>query len=418
MSAISSGLYEVPQDSFDDTVAETGAAVYRIDLKSVLPDLFVGTDRMPRLLARLWRTAADEVLDETAGEYTYRGGTLIEVSFRDLPTGAARSRITQIERRVAEQMRAQQPQADSAADAAPSPQQEYNIPRRPGDSVMKALVVQLESAIGKLSREGLPENPGDELVRLWAARAMHNMLHNRSRVPLLPEMLDLVAQAEVFYVPFFDRDTGVVGGSSCGIRSPVTEDKYNTGEAMRQDLAMLFSSAVQLYYLNSKGQEGAILLPLRATTLGDETLADLYRSFLPRLSPAVAANLMLEIHGLPAERFTPGFSQSLGVVASAVKSCFFHTSVLTRHDYLQQFPVLHACGFSLAEKGLKREAVAAQGRVYAQYYRHHGIKTYVKDVDTEDMLGYARETGFTYIFGAAAGPLQKNACPLQKTGIG
>jgi hypothetical protein len=243
------------------------------------------------------------------------------------------------------------------------------------------------------------------------------MIHSNHKIPLLPEMITLVEQSDITYVPIRDSETGVIAGSAAVIRSSVQQGHYNTGEIMRQDLAMIFSAAVQLYYLRSKGQEGVIMLPVRAVTLADAALADLYRSFLPRLDPAVGGSIMLEVQGLPEQRVVPALAETINGLSNAVRSCVMQTSVLARKNRLAEFPVLHATGFSLGEEGVAKPDIAGQGRIYALYYRNIGIKTYIKDVSSEDALGYAREAGFTYIVGPALGALQKSAYALQKSRI-
>lgn len=409
MPHISSGKFEMPQDGFDDVAAEKSAAVHRIDLKDLLPDLFVGTDRMPRLLAEVWRAVLDEFMEKTPGAYTLRGNNTVELLFTGLPEGAARAKLENIRGKIIEEFNRRRATPVLALEEPPK--------KPPREKNLKVLVEQMETSIGRLVREGLGDNPGDDMVRLWAARAMHNMIHSDHKIPLLPEMISMVERSDISYVPFRDSETGVIAGSTPLIRSPVQREHYNTGEIMRQDLAMLFSAAVQLYYLRSKGQEGVIMLPVRASTLADGALADLYRSFLPRLDPAVGHSIMLEVQDLSDQRVVPALAETINGLSNAVRSCVMQTSVLVRQNRLAEFPVLHASGFSIEEEGVPKADIAGQGRIYAMYYRNIGIKTYIKDVGSEDSLGYAREAGFTYIAGAALGALQKSAYALQKSRI-
>jgi len=403
MPIISSGKFEVPQDSFDDIAVEKPAVVHRIDLKELMPDLFVGTGRMPRLLAEVWRFVMDGFMEKTPGAYTLRGGNVVELVFHGLPEGSTRAKADNIRGKIVEEFRRRR-------ETPETPEETHKKPPRD----LKALVGQMESSLGRLVREGLGDNPGDDMVRLWAVRAMHNMIHSNHKIPLLPEMIALVEQSDIAYVPFRDSETGAISGSYTVIRSPVVRESYNTGEIMRQDLAMLFSAAVQLYYLRNKGQEGVIMLPVRAGTLMDAALADLYRSFLPRLDPAVGGGIMLEVQDLPSQRVVPALSETINSLSNAVRCCVMETSVLVRKNRLAEFPLIHASGFSLAEEGVAPGDMAGQGRIYAIYYRNIGIKTYIKGVGSEDALGYAQETGFTYIAGTALGELQKSAYALQK----
>lgn len=411
MPSISSGKFEVPQDSFDDIAAEKAATVNRIDLRELMPDLFVGTQRMPRLLAEVWRTVMDEFMEKTPGVYTLRGGNVVELIFHGLPEGATRAKADNVRGKIVEEFRRRRETAETPIAAQP----EEASRKSPKD--LKTLVGQMESSINRLVREGLGDNPGDDMVRLWAARAMHNMIHSNHKIPLLPEMVALVEQSDIAYMPFKDSETGEISGSYTVIRSPVARQSYNTGEIMRQDLAMLFSAAVQLYYLRNKGQEGVIMLPVRAGTLMDGALADLYRSFLPRLDPVVGGGIMLEVQELPGERVVPALAETINSLSNGIKCCVMETSVLVRKNRLAEFPLIHASGFSLDEEGIKPADMAGQGRIYAIYYRNIGIKTYIKGVGSDDALGYARETGFTYIAGTALGALQKSAYALQRSRI-
>lgn len=402
---IVSGRFEVPQDSFDDLAAEDGAFVQRLDLKEILPGLFVGTDRMPRLLGQVWRAAADAALEETRGAYTYRGGNVVEIIFSGLPEGAARARLDGLRAGIVS-LCAERSAGERQAEPAGNGRQAQGAP------LLQAQ--QAESAFARALREGLGLNPDDETVRLWCARAMHELLHSRCRIPLVPDMMKLVAQNEVAYAPFLDCETGVVAGSACRFASPVPPGSYAAGEIPRQDIAMLFSATAQLYYMQAKGQEGIVVLPLSVYTLGDAAIADLYRVFLPRLAPEVGHSLVLEIRGLPEGGVWPSLVETIQELSNAVRGFIFETGALARIPFLKDFPTLHACGFSLEEQGLAGGDARKPGARFAAFYRDLGLKTYVKDVQAQADLDWAREAGFTYIFGPAAGPLQKNAWPLQK----
>lgn len=403
---MSMGQHEVPQDNFDDIIAEKSVIAHTLDLKTVLPDLFINTQRVPRLVAQAWRAAADAALDETPGIYTYRGGTLVDIAFFLLPAAAARLRLRDIG------------QSLMAAVSAPHAAQEIDFAVPPAkaaakDLLMKELVAQMESEIHKLNREGLGQNPGDEMVRLWAARALHDMYHSRRNIPLLPQMMDMVAQSDISYVPFFDLETAAIGGACCGIASPVPPDKYNTGEIMRQDLAMLFGAVVQVYYLRSRLQESSIIVPLRLQTVADFDVAALYTGFLARVAPDVAASLMVEVSGLPAENAPLAVAESINAISNGVRSCLLDMGSDPRargvagalHNPLAQFPVLHGCGFSL--KGITSGNWHRAAKNFVAYYRDLGLKTYIKDVSAPADIEAAKTIGFTYIIGDALGQAQR-----------
>lgn len=400
---MSMGQHEVPQDNFDDIIAEKSVVAHTLDLKTVLPDLFINTQRVPRLVAQAWRAAADSALDETPGVYTYRGGTLIDIAFFLLPAAAARVRLRDIGQSLAASV--SPPHDKHKADmAAPAAKTSARV------LLMKELVAQMESEIHKLNREGLGQNPGDEMVRLWAARAMHDMYHSRRNIPLLPQMMDMVAQSDISYVPFFDGETAAIGGACCGIASPVPPDKYNTGEIMRQDLAMLFGAAVQVYYLRSRLQESSIIVPLRLQTAAEFDVAQLYTGFLARVAPDVAASLMVEVSGLPAENAPLAVAESINAISNGVRSCLLdmgtdHNGCGVLRNPLAQFPVLHGCGFSL--KGAASGNWHRAAKNFVAYYRDLGLKTYIKDVSVPADIEAAKTIGFTYIIGDALGQAQR-----------
>lgn len=268
---------------------------------------------------------------------------------------------------------------------------------------------QLESDFARVMREGLYPNPGDEVVRLWCVRVMHELLHSNRKVPLLPDMLRLVAGAEAAYVPFLDTETGKIAGSACRIACVAPVSAYNTGETMRQDLAALFCAAVQLYFLQGRGQQGIVVVPVRLSTVSDGAIADLYRVFLSRLAPEVAGNVMLEFCGLPKDGYMAGNVETLQGISNAVRGFMFDTGVSLQRDFLADFPSLHACGFSLTEKDAPTAA-----KKHALFYGNIGVKTYIKDVRTERDRSFAQSLDVTYIFGEAVGALQKNAFAQQK----
>lgn len=400
---MSMGQHEVPQDNFDDIVAEKSVIAHTLDLKTVLPDLFINTQRVPRLVAQAWRAAADSALDETPGVYTYRGGTLIDIAFFLLPAAAARVRLRDIGQSLAAAVSAPD-DAHKSAMAAPAARTSARV------LLMKELVAQMEGEIHKLNREGLGQNPGDEMVRLWATRAMHDMYHSRRTIPLLPQMMDMVAQSDISYVPFFDGETAAIGGAYCGIASPVPPDKYNTGEIMRQDLAMLFGAAVQVYYLRSRLQESSIIVPLRQQTAAEFDVTQLYTGFLARVAPDVAASLMVEVSGLPAENAPLAVAESINSISNGVRSCLLDMGADRNgcgvlRNPLGQFPVLHGCGFSL--KAALPGSWHRAAKNFVAYYRDLGLKTYIKDVSRPSDVETAKAIGFTYIIGDALGQAQR-----------
>lgn len=390
-ASATSGRFEVPQDSFDALAEEQRVPVHRVDFREAFPALFEGSARMPRVLSQAWRGAADETMEKDKGVYTFRGGSTVDFLFHTLPESAGRARLAEMQKSIARLLAPEAARTEKAAQKALSAE------------------AQLESDFARVLREGLYSNPGDEVVRLWCARVMHELLYSNRKVPLLPDMLRLVAGAEAAYVPFLDAETGKVAGSACRIACAAPVSAYNTGETMRQDLAALFCAAVQLYFLQGRGQQGIVVVPVRLSTVGDGAIADLYRVFLSRLAPEVASNVMLEFCGLPQDGYMAGSAETIQDIANAVRGYMFDTGVLLRRDFLADFPALHACGFSLTEKNVPTAA-----KRHADFYGNIGIKTYAKDARTEKDRAFAQSLDMTYIFGEAVGALQKNAFAQQK----
>ncbi len=404
---MSTGQHELPQDSFDDIAAEKAVVPQSIDLKTLLPDLFVNTERVPRAVAQVWRRAADAVLQETAGSYTYRGGTIIDIAFYLLPPAAARAKVEDVSARIKAALARQ--------DSAPPP--DFTPPSKTAgrEVLMKDLGAQLESEILRLAREGLGVNPGDETVRLWSARVMHDMYHDRRSIPLLPQMMELVAQADITYLPLFDREMRGIGGSWARVTSPVAPDKYNTGEILRQDMAALFSAVVQLYYLRSRRQESMVVMPLHIQTLSDYDIAGLYGGFLLRLAPDMASCLAIDVIGLPRDTAPMAVADSINTISNGLRSCFFDMGVSPAHpplrDPLVQFPTLHGCGFSREEAGDGWQRIAEK---FVDRYRGLGLKTYLKDVSAPRDAEAAQAIGFTYVMGTAFGGNQRTPFSLNK----
>lgn len=405
---MSTGQHELPQDAFDDVIAEKGAVAQTIDLKSLLPDLFINTSRVPRLVAQAWRSVADAALQETAGVYTYRGGTVIEIVFYLLPPAIARIRTQDIGAQIKAVLAhlKESPDAGFAA-AAPKPAAKTLL--------FKGLVEQLESEIQKLNRDGLGVNPGDEMVRLWAARVMHDLYHDRRSIPLLPQMMELVAQVDISYLPFFDAETRGIGGSFSVVSSPLPPDKYNTGEILRQDMSALFSAAVQLYYLRAHGREGMVVMPVRVKTLADYDIAGLYTNFLSRLAPEISACLAVEVTGLSRDAAPVAVAESIHAISNGLRSCFFNMGAPAAqpgfHNPVAQFPTLHACGFSCAAAGAGWQRKAEK---FVAHYRGLGLKTYLTDVSQPNDAEAAKAIGFTYVAGAAFGGSQRVPFSLNK----
>jgi hypothetical protein len=398
------GRFEVSTEKFVETTRGKPSDVQLIDIKDAVPEAFVNTTKIPRLLERVWRRACDEVMAESRGMYCHKGGSVVQMYFFDMTSVVSKAKADIIRSKIPHILRAAQ-QDDSVLDAT--------LPQ-----FAKPLQAEKQSSdLTRLMKEGLLENPKIEMVQLWVRRATQEVATSTQKIPLTREMVDLAAKADVFYLPLWSPAGQAIVGSVGHVRSAQPPPQWNSGEAARLDLAALFSAVFQLCGMQAKGHNALIVFPVRVASLLDKDLAELYSTILRRLTPETRRNVIIDVKGMPKDGASSNLLAAVETFSQLSRAVTFETGLLSFPDFSRQFPKLFAAGFDSEDVGLGEHEQVRHIAKYGAFYKSAGVKAYVKNVASRHVFDAALKEGFTYISGRIIRPSQKSAFTVQKIAI-
>lgn len=406
--SVEQGRFEVTEDDFNKTVkgiSELG--ILSFDLKSIVPELFVRTDAVPRTLARLCRKACDEVLEQYRGCYTSPRGSVVRVYFYDIPTAMGKSKLEAIIDRLRESL--QLAQQDTIGPA--------EIIRVDGLGAEKEGVKKVGHSnpeITKILKEGLGTNPKIESIHFWVSRAMQNMLMGQQKFPITREMAEVAAHSEVQYLPFWNHDSQIMSGSLVVVRSQVPAQQFNTGEIARQDLAGLFAACLQIRSLQLKNSNALAVVPLRLQTAMDKNVSEFVLAFLRALPPEIKRSLIVELRGVPASAVSTNLIAMVERLSHFVRAYSFDTGILSNVSYTRSFPKLYACGFDVSEVPMDEDEHIRLIQKYAENQKKHGMKYYIKGVTSPAVFDAAIKAEYSFVSGGYIRPMQKICWPAQQ----
>lgn len=401
------GHFEVLPEKFSELTVDRLSDVVFLDLKEALPDFVSSGGMLSPLIERVWRRGCDEIITAERGIYAHKpGATKVELFFHGLTDVMAKVKVSLIVARMKELLK--QVEVDESVLDSPLP----TIVRRAAQTEQKSA----KQEAMELLKEGLPENPTADLVRLWVFRETQDMLLLKQKIPMTREMALLTAKIDIAYQPLYMPQAQTVVGSVGCIKVPFPESQWKDGEIFRQDIALLFNATMRLYALIVKKQASIVVLPVRLATLLDKDVAELYQKFLRLLPPEVQSNIILEIRQVPKDLFSEAQVAALESVRPYVKAFIFETSPLVYTDYRKKFPTLHATGFEVSGMFVKLPA-SEQARLikkYADFTSGLSLKSYIKDVRAPQIFKLAVEAKFSYVAGSAVLPEQKTCFLTQK----
>lgn len=362
------------------------ASAQDIPIKDILPDCFAGSDRIPKSVGMLIRRTADEFLETTPGQYAFGEGALLSVVFDGLPPAMVRLRTETLCEKI-----------KSAAAAKDDPEESRQQPVKSKETRKR----QEPTALRKLLKQGLPENPDDKTLSLWAERMHHDILHRTPEQFLPQEVLLLGAQYKPAFIPLWFVTREVISGSFCTL--PGLPPPGESGERHRQAIAALVATSIAtLHFLEKEGQS-TVFSPLPASLLHDQILFDLYVSILRAQPSAVRKRLGLEIHGLPAPPLSPHTQEKIALLSGLCRGVVPHANMLLPADYafgeFRPFAHILNCPDLRLEPG-------DLGRVMAKaaaFYKSRKLKTIVAGIVTEQEMAAAFIAGADFLSGPILG---------------
>jgi hypothetical protein len=401
-----SGQFEVSPEKFFEMTKDRAQDIHAFDLREILPELFPGgSDRVPRLLHRVWRRSCDEVIAENRGIYAPKGTTQVQIFFFELDPSVARAKVSIVKGKVPTILKAAQTNESVLDTPVAAPQR-----AAPKEQEKQGTA----AAIAALAKEGLPDNPELAMVQLWASRALQNMVTANQKIPLTREMIDLAGKTDISYFPLWNAPAQAIVGSCLHVRASLPAAQQKPGEPFRQDLAGFFGAAFQLYSMQSKGASSLVVVPVRAATLADKETCDLWTALLKRMSPETRKNLIVEVRGAPKDVPPQSFSAAVNSIMQQARAVTFETGILAYADFTRNFPKLHACGFDSAEAHIGEHEQVRLMKKFGEHYAHAGLKPYVKNVSSPYVRDAALLHNYAYITGPVIRPGQKTCFPAQK----
>ncbi|MCK4944690.1 MAG: hypothetical protein KAS59_00295, partial [Alphaproteobacteria bacterium] len=348
----------------------------------------------------------DNMLSENRGVYHHKGGGKILIYFHELTPALGKAKIGLLKNKMLAQLEnVQKGRSDpdqplvSEKDSSPN----KNEQKQPA-----------ETNLSRLIKDGLGNNPNLEILTLWMSRVLQNLTMSTHKTPLLREMSDLAIKSNISYLPLWSASAQAIIGSICTVRSPISVNKYDTGEFLRQDLASLFSSCFHLYSMQSKNVQSLIVIPIRITSLNDKNFVELYLTFLHRLDSKIKKNIIFEIKNIPKDNLPATLKETIKTLEISSRAYIFETGILTYFNHSKNFPKLHACGFNAAEGNLSENEKLRLTKKYAEQYAGFGVKTYIRFVDDKKTLATVVKAGFTYISGSIIGAATKTPYTTKK----
>jgi len=400
----SSGRFEVAFEKFKEI---TGSGeVLDFNLKEALPDFLGKSNHIPNSVEKIWRHAVDNMLSKNRGVYHHKGAGKILIYFHELTPTLGKAKIDLLKNKMLARLENVQkgrsdPDQPLVAEKDSSPNK--NKQKQPA-----------ETNLSRLIKDGLGNNPNLEMLTLWMSRVLQNMTTSTQKTPLLREMANLTIKSNISYLPLWNSSAQAIVGSICTVRNPISINKYDTGEFLRQDLAALFSSCFHLYSMQSKNIQSLIVIPIRMTSLNDKNFVELYLTFLRRLDSKIKRNIIFEIRNFPKDNLHATLKETIKTLEISSRACIFETGILTYFNHSKNFPKLHACGFNAAEGNLSDDEKLRLTKKYAEQYAGFGIKTYIQFVSDKKTLAAVAKAGFTYISGSIIWAATKTPCTTKK----
>jgi hypothetical protein len=361
---------------------------------------------IPRLVDRVWRRSCDEIIAENRGMYCYKSGTVVQIFFFELTSAIAKAKIAVIKGKIPQLL--QSARTDESVLDAPLPAAAKPAQQAPKEG---------SQDLAKLVRDGMPENPTIEIVKLWLGRTMQEMVTASQKIPLTRAMIDVAGKSDITYLPLWNVAAQAIVGSHARVRTALPAQQWKTGESIRQDMAVLFAALFQLYTMHAKGVNGIAVVPVRVSTLADKDASELYMGLLRRVSAEVRKNLLIEVCNVPKETAPPSLVAAVETISQFARAFVFETGLLSFSAYGKQFPKLHACGYDSGDAHLNDAEQARLMKKYADHYGGAGVKVFAKNVTSPQIVETAVQSGFTYISGPAVRPAQKACFPVQKLAL-
>ena len=361
----------------------SGGCGCKLDLKTVFPDYFQGTNKAPKLIVNVTGKALEKHFDEEDGFYTVDNLPMIELYYNQLPENAAKVKADGLKTALKEGLKT-------------AMQDDGSVERPAGSSEAPKKTGYASEGLSKIMREGLHENPTYEEINFWAERLLQDIYSTPPNKPL-PHSVFVLGQAKQRYMPVWSPQKGRIIGS---ISSLSGLGKAGTGaEKFRRDFMNLVATYIQGLMFAKQQGSGFIILPIDTRLLFEEKLAELYVLIIKRMHPAVRDLIILEFTGLKKEKPGTSVLTHMTSLAKTVKFCMVENSLLSPAPLDAGGIKPLAYGFKMGSVNVSAEEARPLINKFTKKLGETNDKVYVKNVTDVTELDILSEAAVTYISG-------------------
>ncbi len=402
------GKFEADPKILSKKAKDRKGEVQDVDLKEIIPD-YLSSDKVPRGIRMGVNRAFDSYLEIAGGLYAYTKGTKVQIFFDGASGNIAKNKIKTVSGKIRDILQSgsindlmNAPSAGSGAGGAAGAQQ----------SGEKKEV----SALARVMKEGLPENPDEKTLGVWAQRVLQDILHQQEGQFLPKELLLLGNLYKPVFVPLWFHSRDVLNGSFCQITG--APQPRENGERHRQTFAVLVAGIIAALRFLKKGGQGIIIVPVFAPLFQNNDLTDLYLAILRSLPTSLRQTIAIEIRGLPDPPVSEVNREKITALSKYCRAVCIHTSILSPLDYsFQAFKpfayILNCSGYGAGVLGttLKKSAAFCAGK---------GVKSIATGIKDEHELSAAAAGGVDFISGPYLGTSREAYAvqPFTKAQIG
>ena len=395
MASDAKGKFEAEKKIIGKRAKENKSEIQTLDLREIIPD-YISSNKISRGIRMGVCRALDAYLEQNGGMYAYVKDTKIQIFIKGTSGVIAKNKIKAISTKIREAMQSGNASelmsgaaggASGTGPAAPPAQKKPDEP----------------SALARVMKEGLPENPDEKTLLTWAQRTLQDVLHQPEGQFLPKDLLLLGNLYKPVFMPLWFHSREVLNGSFCQLAG--APQPRETGERHRQSFAVLVAAIIAALRFLKTGKQGIIFVPLFGPLLQNEDLADLYFAILRMLPTPLRQAIAIEIKGLPDPPMSERIKEKVSNLSGYCRSIVFHTSLLSPSDYsygdFKPFAyILNCTGYGAGVLGttLKKAAEFCAGRgiksiAYAIKDEHELAACIASNIDfiASPYLGTSRE---------------------------
>lgn len=373
------GKFEAEIKALGKKAKERKGEVQTIDLREVVPD-YISSNKISRGIRAGVCRALDAYFEQNGGLYAYTGDTKLDLFIDGASGSIAKNRIQNISTKIREALQGGNAAELMSGAAAPPVAVEKKKAEEP-------------SALARVMKEGLPENPDEKTLLTWTQRVLQDVLHQPEGQFLPKELLLLGNLYKPVFMPLWFHSRDVLNGSFCQLSG--APQPRESGERHRQSFAVLVAAIIASLRFLKAGKQGIIFVPLFGPLLQNNDLADLYFAILRILPAPLRQTIAIEIKGLPDPPLSERNREKVLQLSKFCRAIVFHTSILSPMDY--SFPEFKPFAYILSCAGYGTGVLGTTLKKSADFCKSKGIKCVAYAVKDEHEVAAAVAAGVDFI---------------------